>query len=166
MFVASIITIVATTRASSPGGEYSVLGPFAPNCDLTFGDGGLVVRNGRVLIARCMHDLRDSILNLSSSPIDDMCGWSLPQFAWTDPWAQVNADGTVVPLRSWLLTIPMLPLSATFLGIGLCILWRNRSIHGRCSCGYALAGLAPANNLIMCPECGTTHVQVNKPTPC
>ena len=115
--------------------------------------------NGRVLVADDWVTALE-LRALGTPYVWSRTGWWLPDHAhgiaiyrtWGNPLLPPQYD----PPCGHIFIIPVLPLTLLALACGGILLSNSsRPLPAQCSCGFSLAGLAPANNLIICHECGT-----------
>lgn len=131
-------------------------------CWFTIGEGGILVRNGRILISGSSFDARCDALGLTPSPLADPMGWSLPRFGRTNGRLEPNREGEWSVITSWEVELPLLTPTAAAILLAVICFHNPRTIAAHCPCGYSLAGLAPINGVLTCPECG--HAQSPPPS--
>ncbi|MFO0835966.1 MAG: hypothetical protein U0638_13425 [Phycisphaerales bacterium] len=122
--------------------------------------------NGRILFAEWSPEAWE-LRALGAPLVWSKAGWWLPYYAhgipivrtWGNPLIPPQND----PPSGHILIIPVLPPALLVLASGGIFYFKSsRARSGFCLCGYSLAGLAPIDGVVTCPECGATH----KPPPC
>ena len=154
-FIAAILCVVLSVSFVGPANTAQYLRP--PKGLVAIRSHELVVRNTVLFISS--QERFATIAANQSEPISlmNVRDWTIPTLTFRWPRGRIDRSLRDQVPRPWVFTLPLLPMSLGLVLAGILTLWVRRQRPGHCPCGYSLAGLAHANNLVTCPECGATH---------